>query len=446
MLFNSYEFIFLFLIPVVFVSYLLERKQRVWFIIAASVLFYGEWSIKHLVLLLGLTAFNYTLSLALQNMTAKREAVLTAGVIANLMPLAWFKYGEFLHLSSHRLVLPLAISFFTFQQIAFLVDVYKRETETGGFRDYLFFILFFPQLVAGPIVHYQEMIPQIKSPSWREFRSGLFSGGLVLFSFGLFKKVVLADGLMAIADTAFGTKALQSYDAWIGVMAYSLGIYFDFGGYADMAVGLGLLLGICLPVNFNSPYKSRNVKEFWRRWHITLSRFLRDYVYIPLGGNRAGRRREAFNLLVTMLLGGIWHGAGWGFLLWGALHGVFLVISHFSRITLPKYVSIVLTFLVVSLLWVLFRADSISSAYLYYKALFSLSSFEIKDFGVEKEMLVAVSLMAVWFLPNSFEMIKYDMKSVRVKWWHAVIGGVMFFVSLKVMAVLPPVKFVYFDF
>ena len=448
MLFNSYAFIFLFLPPVLGIFFLLRPAYRFAFLVIASVVFYAQWHFSHTVLLLASVGVNFLLSRLLMRETLHPKAVLAAGVALNLLPLLWFKYGYFLHLSSHSLVLPLAISFYTFQQIAYLVDVYRKRIVSGSFREYVFFVLFFPQLIAGPIVHYRQIISQVQKGVLEKTNRLYVHAGIVLFSIGLFKKVLLADGLFPIADRAFdqiGT--LGSADAWTGVLAYSLGIYFDFSGYTDMAIGLALLLGIRLPMNFNSPYKAEDMVAFWRKWHMTLSHFLRDYIYIPLGGNRKGPYREVFNLMATMTLGGIWHGAGWNFLLWGAGHGILLVLVHLKhryleRWQLPRSAAIFFTFLAVTLLWVLFRSETMAEALVYYRHLFGLGG----TFAWNSQMLwIGAGLLTVWALPNSMQAIGYPEK-IALKRRHAVLAGVLAFAALKMMAEAPAESFVYFNF
>jgi len=278
-----------------------------------------------------------------------------------------------------RIVLPLAISFFTFQQIAFLVDAFRGNTREYGFLHYCLFVTFFPQLIAGPIVHHKEMLPQFKQEERDTSLLMRFSVGLSIFAIGLFKKTIIADGVGLYADAVFDAVAsgthLTFFEAWGGALAYTFQLYFDFSAYSDMAVGLARLFGIRLPVNFFSPYKATSIIEFWRLWHVTLSRFLRDHLYIPLGGNRKGRTRRYVNLMITMLLGGLWHGAGWTFMVWGGLHGLYLVINHawrrFTRVLLPGNVrrrsfpgvARLVTFLSVVVAWVFFRADSLSVAW-----------------------------------------------------------------------------------
>ena len=419
------------------------------FLIGASILFYAAWNITHLLLLLASAIGNYLMARWMKH-SYNRRFILIVGIIFNLIPLIYYKYGMSLHLSSYSLVLPLAISFYTFQQIAFLVDLYKKNITLNRFSDYLFFVLFFPQLVAGPIVHYRQIIEQIQKGVFETVKWNYIQAGTVLFSIGLFKKVILADQFFPIANKAFEhIVTLHSIDAWIGIVAYSYGIYFDFSGYTDMAIGLALLFGIYLPVNFFSPYKAVNMVDFWRRWHITLSHFLRDYIYIPLGGNRKGSRREGYNLLITMILGGIWHGAGWTFLLWGFFHGLLLVFIHlkqyhFPQWNFPKNTAIAFTFIAVTLLWVLFRADNFTEAWHYYLVLFNFNMTQCLMNNTEILLLLGGAAV-IWFVPNSMEIVKYQSK-IRVKRFYAVWAAVLFFIALKMMAESPVKSFVYFNF
>ena len=298
--------------------------------------------------------------------------------------------------SNYRLapiILPLAISFFTFQQIAYLVDTFQGKTKEYNFIHYCLFVTFFPQLIAGPIVHHKEMLPQFANKKVFSFNSDTFSAGITIFFIGLFKKVMLADSASEFATPVFNAASngmvLTIFESWGGALAYTFQLYFDFSAYSDMAVGIGLLFGIYLPINFFSPYKSTNIIEFWRRWHITLSRFLRDYLYIPLGGNRKGNTRRYVNLVATMLLGGFWHGAGWTFLLWGALHGLYLSINHFwiylskhllffnRDCNLWKITAGTITFLAVVIAWVLFRSENMDTAIQMYKAMFGFNGLSL---------------------------------------------------------------------
>jgi alginate O-acetyltransferase complex protein AlgI len=444
MLFNSYEFLFIFLPMVLALFWLLEARYRGGFLVLASVVFYGMWSLEYLGLLVGSIGVNYLSArkIALSKTHSMRGWWLGGAIVANLLPLFYFKYTL---ITSSSVVLPLAISFYTFQQIAFLVDIYRREIELEGFGKYLFFVLFFPQLIAGPIVHYRGLISQVDSGALGRVGGVVVGSGVMLISIGVFKKVVLADGVMEIANGAFGAiSTISSLEAWVGIVAYSLGIYFDFSAYSDMAIGLGLLFGIVLPINFASPYKARNIVEFWRRWHITLSDFLKYYIYIPLGGNRHGRAREMMALVATMGIGGVWHGVGWTFVVWGLAHGLLLGIIHLyrDRLSLPFWVSVAITSISVTLLWVLFRAGTLQIALEYYGLLFGFGG------GVSLEMVdyrVLVGLVVVWGMPNSMQIVSYP--SFRaLRWYHALWASIMSFVALQMMATAPAMSFVYFNF
>jgi alginate O-acetyltransferase complex protein AlgI len=347
MLFNSYTFIFLFLpltlVLFFFISRRLGPRAAAVMLALSSLLFYAWSGDSPLVLMLSIV-MNFIIGRALT--AAPRQIwLLTAGVGANLLVVAYFKYASFLAGTLQSLLgwpnevpsisLLAGISFFTFTQIAFLVDAYRAEAREYSFVNYALFVTYFPHLIAGPILHHKEMMPQFENKTIYSPRADQIALGLGIFSIGLFKKVVLADGIKKLADPAFGIAAQGGspnfVDAWIGALAYTLEIYFDFSGYSDMAIGLAQMMGVRLPLNFDSPYKARNIVEFWKRWHITLSRFLRDYLYIPLGGNRRGPPRRYVNLLATMLIGGLWHGASWTFVLWGGLHGIYLVVNHLWR-------------------------------------------------------------------------------------------------------------------
>ena len=349
MLFNSAIFIFAFL-PITLVVYWalnalrLDRAAIAWLVVASAV-FYGWFSVRYLAMLAVLIVFNYVMGVLLArdfHSGRRRPAVLAFGIAVNLAVLGYFKYTNFFIDNTNALfgtdfvlrqiILPIGISFFTFQKIAYLVDAYRGETKEYDFLDFSLFVMYFPQLIAGPIVHHEEMIPQFAGSTSRRLNAQDLAAGLVLFTMGLIKKAVFADTLVGLADPIFGAaqgRHIPSlYDAWSGVFAFTLQIYFDFSGYTDMALGLALMMSIRLPLNFDSPYQAASIIDFWRRWHMTLSRFLRDYLYIPLGGNRRGERRRFVNLMLTMLIGGLWHGAAWTFVAWGGLHGAYLIVNH----------------------------------------------------------------------------------------------------------------------
>lgn len=378
MLFNSYEFIFAFLPLSFFIYFYLNSKRLTLaskgFLVFASLFFYSWWNLAYLPLILSSMLFNYVIGNSLNENFKKarvsKKGLLGFGVVSNLLLLGYFKYSDFfienfnLAFGSDatllHLALPLAISFFTFQQIAYLVDSYRGETKEYDFLNYALFVTFFPQLIAGPIVHHSEMMPQFAS-KWnmvKNYRN--IAMGLFIFSMGLFKKVVIADSFAVWASAGFDTATtLNLFEAWATSLSYTFQLYFDFSGYTDMAIGAALLFNIRLPINFNSPYKATNIQDFWRRWHITLSRFLRDYVYIPLGGNRGGSFRTYTNLLATFIIGGIWHGAGWTFIFWGFLHGFALVIHRLWSslgFRLWSWLAWLITFNFINIAWIFFRA------------------------------------------------------------------------------------------
>jgi len=385
LLFNSYEFIFFFL-PITFFIYFYLNKKRLTeaskgFLVFASLFFYSWWNIAYLPLILVSMLFNYTVGRELSTHTQKNrkyssKTLLAFGVIFNIALLGYFKYSDFFIININRaftgdisllnLALPLAISFYTFQQIAYLVDSYRNETKEYDFLNYAVFVTFFPQLIAGPIVHHAEMMPQFAQAKNKVKNYHNIALGLFIFSMGLFKKVVIADTFAMWATKGFDVAPqLNMLEAWATSLSYTFQLYFDFSGYTDMAIGIALLFNIKLPMNFFSPYKATSIQDFWRRWHITLSRFLKDYLYIPLGGNRKGEMRTYTNLFTTFLLGGIWHGAGWTFVLWGALHGFALIIHRVWQklgFRMNSVIAWFITFNFINIAWVFFRATSFDSA------------------------------------------------------------------------------------
>ena len=387
MLFNSYDYLLWFLPGTLVVFFLLGRRPfaaQVWLTIA-SLFFYGWWNPWHLPLILGSVAFNFGIARLLQARATR--SVLALGIAANLAVLGVFKYADFFlanarHFSGDvpallHLALPLGISFFTFTQIAYLVDVYRRKAQEPVLANYALFVTFFPHLLAGPILHHSEMMPQFadksnKRPQWDNLAAGVF-----LLTIGLVKKVLIADTFAPIADAGFGAPAtLTAPAAWLAVLAYTMQIYFDFSGYTDMALGAARLFNIKMPINFDSPYRATDIRDFWHRWHITLSRFLREYLYIPLGGNRGSDVHTAANIIATFFLGGLWHGAAWTFVIWGVLHGVAMIVFRaWSRIgrPLPRVLAWALTFVFVMTTWVFFRATSLDAALAMLQAMIGMN-------------------------------------------------------------------------
>ncbi len=343
MLFHSQAFLLLFLPPVLVGFYLLSGRFRLWWLLVASFAFYGYWDIRLLPLLAGSIAVNWALAAMWGRLGATERgasAPIMAGVAMNLLLLGIFKYADFIAESAAyaggwvhdpwNIVLPLGISFFTFQQLSYLIDLRRGQAPVYGFRDYALYVAFFPQLIAGPIVRHNELVSQFGRDPWRDGAAERLSRGALLLTFGLAKKVFVADRLARVADPLFQAAhgGLSFAESWVAAAAFGLQIYFDFSAYSDMAIGLALMFGFALPENFRSPYRSVSLRDFWQRWHMTLSRFLRDYLYVPLGGSRHGAIRTVAALMSTMLLGGLWHGAAWTFVLWGALHGLGLVVVH----------------------------------------------------------------------------------------------------------------------
>lgn len=431
MLFNSYAFIFIFLPTALIAFYALTAlglvRLGVVAVGGASLVFYGIGQPQSLPLLLISVVVNYIFGNAiLACMSARsRRGLLIGGLGVDLGALAYFKYAGFVAANLKVLVgwpttvptivLPVGISFFTFTQIAYLIDCYREKAHAYTFADYLYFVTFFPHLVAGPILNHKAIIPQIGAPKFGRLRSDNVLAGLIFLSFGLFKKVIVADSIAPQVDLLFAhAGSLSILETWAAALFYTFQLYFDFSGYSDMAVGLGRLFGIHLPFNFDSPYKSGSIIEFWRRWHMSLSSFLRDYLYIPLGGNRYGEHRRYVNLLITMALGGIWHGAGWTYLIWGTLHGLMLCANHLWRrlgIALPRSVAWPVTMMGVVVAWVVFRAKNLTDGWLMIGTLFGVVTPESVPATpyVSNPMTVAITIaaMALWCtaIPNSQEMV-----------------------------------------
>lgn len=495
MLFNSYGFIFLFL-PIVLIGFFqLARMHHAYaaaWLAIASLFFYGYWNPAYVGLLLSSIVCNYAFGMwiakaAVQRAEARKKHVLVFAIAANLLLLAYYKYANFFlssansltgaNLSLGDIMLPLGISFFTFTQIAFLVDTWQGKVKEYNFVHYVLFVTYFPHLIAGPVLHHKDMMPQFAHNATYRVHWENVATGLLLFTLGLCKKVLWADSIAPFATAIFtgaqhglDTGVLPTiYEAWSGALAYTLQIYFDFSGYTDMALGIALMFNIRLPINFNSPYKSTSIIEFWRRWHITLSTFLRDYLYIPLGGNRNGKLRRYANLMTTMLLGGLWHGAGWTFVIWGALHGGYLVVNNLWR----EYVSErflrwvpgwlgafaggLLTFIAVVAAWVVFRAENMAQAMALLKAMFGIAYRPISFDAVQHGNLLLLTdmsgrdlvrllipgLLWVWLLPNSTR-VRFIKDSVLLTILQAVIVLGALYVAIDQFGSYSP--FLYFQF
>lgn len=492
MVFSSLEFIFVFL-PIAYAVLALLRKfatprlSIIW-LIAASLVFYGYWNPYYVGLIVASIivnfAFGYLVDPNRETGHRTRKWYLIAILGLNLALLAYFKYLVFfadtartLHIANvnvGKIVLPIGISFFTFQQISYQVDRFKGLVANKSFLNYALFVVFFPQLIAGPIVHHKEMLDQFDEGRGISVSPQNLSYGLSYFFIGLAKKTLIADPLAVHANTIFSASEqgvhISSFDAWMGALTYTGQIYFDFAGYSAMAIGLGMMIGIRLPINFNSPYKSLSIQEFWRRWHITLSRFLRDYLYIPLGGNRKGESRRLVNLMLTMLIGGLWHGAAWTFVVWGGLHGLYLVVNRAFDVLAKKWMPAVitwlpfrifawaLTFLSVVAAWVFFRATSFDSAFTILKAMSPRTGEELTtmlNLGWSDWSLFLVAAFFAFVAPNAAQFMNYDAPNEKVEtssFWprwkpkivYALILGLIGF--LAILATQKNNEFIYFQF
>jgi alginate O-acetyltransferase complex protein AlgI len=388
MLFNSPEFLFVFLPAALAGTWLALRAGQpagLFALIFASLVFYAWWRTSGLAVIGASIIANFLIATRIDRLDASangarsaRLSLLWLGIGLNLAALGYFKYANFflgmVGEPALQIVLPLAISFFSFQQIAFLVDTYRGAMGRITWRDYAAAVLFFPHLIAGPLIHYSDIAAQFRERF--AVTSATIVAGLPIFAIGLAKKVAIADSLAPFVSPLFAkaeTAPLEFFSAWLAALGYTAQLYFDFSGYSDMAIGLAIMFGISLPINFASPYKAGSIIEFWRRWHITLSHFLRDYLYFPLGGGRRGPRRRYANLLAVMLLGGLWHGAAWTFVFWGGLHGAYLAVNHFWRRNVAERLPLwllrglvpafwLLTFLAVVVGWVFFRSPSFAAA------------------------------------------------------------------------------------
>lgn len=513
MIFSSPGFIFVFLPATLAVFFLVPARfrtvRKLWLCLA-SLFFYGYWKAEYVPLLLVSILFNFTIAELLMKRRGQPSARLTlgAGVGFNLLLLGYFKYADFIATSLGLLVrqnfggfdiiLPLAISFFTFTQIAYLVDVYRDPKLHYPFLDYALFVVFFPHLIAGPIVRHWEIIPQFAERDLRVNRVDL-GVGLTLFLMGLYKKLFLADSIAVYADEFYGAAAqggaIFFVEAWLGTTAYALQIYFDFSGYSDMAIGLARMFSIKFPVNFDSPYKAGNMPEFWRRWHMTLMRFLREYVYFPLGGSRSGTRRQIINILITFLLSGLWHGAGWTFIIWGLFHGVCVAIAHQWRnfVTWRRWqlshwsyrgACVMVTFAAVVLSWSYFRAPNLETANRVASTMVGVHGFTVPDAieGTSKKgklfsalgakfipgkaamrehkraaLWIASFLGIAWFFPNTQQLLglyePVTERQIRPSRWrlpiNATLGlvlGVLLFLVIHVQSIAVPSPFLYFNF
>ena len=506
MLFNSYLFLFVFL-PVTCAGFFVigrcSRPVAAGWLALASLAFYAWWDIRFVPILIGSVLWNFAAGLVILHLRRRGQirmslVALAVGVGTDLAVLGYFKYVNFFiemannalgtTLSPLAVILPLGISFFTFTQIAFLVDTVRTEVEEYNFVHYVLFVTYFPHLIAGPILHHREMMPQFADRRTYAPSFDGFAVGIAYFAIGLVKKCLVADGFAPDATAVFNAAAqghtLGALDAWKGAIAYTLQLYFDFSGYVDMAIGLSAMFGIRLPLNFNSPYKAASIVEFWRRWHMTLSRFLRDYLYVSLGGNRKGPARRHINLMLTMLLGGLWHGAAWTFVVWGGLHGIYLVINHTWAAIKPKAIlsqvpatlrhafSVAVTFLAVVLAWVFFRAADLHAALAMLAAMSGwnglgwpspsvptdiellLLTLRLPSYVITWKFLLTypVALFVVFALPNSQQLLEPERfgRSARVPfaWKPNIAWAVVMAVGVSACVLLfaSASEFLYFQF
>lgn len=467
MVFSSYLFIFIFLPLALLIYYASPGKWKHLSLTIMSYIFYG-WANPSFVFLMFFTStVDYTNGRLMTSYPLRKRLFLTLSIVTNLTVLGFFKYFNF-GIENYnalmagigaeawqfdgffRVILPLGISFYTFQSMSYVVDVYRGDAKVvRNFIDYVCYVSMFPQLVAGPIIRFQEIADQLeyRTHNWEKF-----SRGIAFFMLGMGKKVLLANPCGKIADVAFGSGELAVLDAWYGVVAYAFQIYFDFAGYSDMAIGLGLMLGFVFAKNFDSPYKSKSITEFWRRWHLSLSTWLRDYLYIPLGGNRKGAIRTYVNLALVMLLGGLWHGASWNFLIWGAIHGGYLAFeralgkeSIYNR--LPRNLQVFITFFIVLIAWVFFRADTLPDATRYLASMFGLagatdSSSIIGGLIYNPYYLInfAISGIVIWSLPDVWNFTR------NLSWTKIVWCFIVFLLALAALTTQGYNPFIYFIF
>ena len=486
MLFNSYFFIFVFL-PLTLAGYFLINHFKKYaaadyFLIGMSLWFYGFFNYSYLPIICLSILVNFALSRMIQSdgrSAAGKKALLIFGLLINVGSIFYFKYYDFFIeninllfrtcFTLKNLLLPLGISFFTFQQISFLVDSFRGETKDYSFREYALFVVFFPQLIAGPIVLHGEMIPQFSDRTKRSFRWDSMAHGLFCFAIGLAKKVMIADSLSAVVGEGYSClRDISSAEAWLTSICYTMQLYFDFSGYSDMAIGLGKMFNIDLPQNFDSPYQSTSVIDFWARWHMTLTRFLKTYVYYPLGGSRKGTARTYLNILIVFTLSGLWHGAGWTFIVWGVLFGV---LNCLNRLLLKPWEKLhivtrwLLNFLIINCMWVFFRSESLAQAVWLLRKMFSMHGSALRvemtaPFFTEffkpllllpglGRVLAGINLAPVWLMLAALFFIVLNVKNCSRRPFRPSVGNAVITIVLLSYSILlfsGVTEFLYFNF
>jgi alginate O-acetyltransferase complex protein AlgI len=483
MVFNSYSFIVFFLPVTLFGFYFFSRKSRQWaaiWLVMASLFFYGSWDYRFVPILLVSIFINYAVCKRILSATPTRgKWWLAASITFNLSLLGFFKYVNFFIVSLNdvtsgnipllNIILPIGISFFTFTQISFLVDAYHGKIKELAFTHYLLFASYFPYIVAGPILHHQEMLPQFADPEHYQVKANNFAVGISIFVFGLGKKLLIADNLASIISPLFAAGDPHFFQAWLGMLAYTLQLYYDFSGYSDMAIGVSRLMGFHIPINFNSPYKATSVSDFWQRWHISLSRFLRNYLYIPLGGNRRGQLQRYRNLILTMLLGGLWHGSHWTFVIWGGLHGLYLCIQHGWQYSLRnKYrqptalsnsINRIITFIAVMIAWCFFRAPDVASAFRVLAGMVGNNGISmVTEIDALGAVMLLLGAFVAFYMPNTNELFLFTGREqgtkltspsvVAAKWtpnflWGLTVGCIF---ALCILSIERTSDFIYAQF
>lgn len=436
-------------------------------LLITSLVFYAQGDLHHLPVLAISIIVNYAIGSHLSRMSAGtrwRKTFFIASLLFNLTLLGFYKYTHFVIENFHVAfaingeapspALPVGISFYTFTQIAFLIDIYRGQPQRSTFASYSLFATYFPHLVAGPIIHWRDVIPQferisrsgVEAARWVVSRA-CFEEGVLLFAIGLTKKLLLADQLAPIVDNGWRSiDAISFLDAWLLSLGYTFQLYFDFSGYADMAIGVSLLFGVRLPLNFDAPYRANSIQDFWRRWHITLSLWLRDYLYIPLGGNRAGPARTYLNLFATFLLGGLWHGAAWTFIAWGALHGVACCAQkawHAAGFRLPHLLGVITTFIFINFTWIFFRAPDLHAAITLVRAMATPSTVINERIFVIWPLLL-VGAILVWLCPTSTALSQMETRHKTA--WVGVATGFALLLAFVATNTSVPSPFIYYNF